>query len=132
MPQQVKVSIDSNGRIVLTAVGGSFELVTDSNPPPPPPPPPPDPDPGTGTPPPTSGDRGYIWADVATFPNKPRTGRGWTEMYNFAKGNAPGPVSVEEQNSGNIAWVHACGNVYAATGDMVFYNKDMGAVKALV
>jgi hypothetical protein len=73
----------------------------------------------------------YIWADVSTFPSKPRTGRGWTEMYNFAKGDAPGPVTVKDQKSNNSAWAHACSYVYAATGDMVFYNKALGALKAL-
>lgn len=73
----------------------------------------------------------YIWADVSKFPSKPRTGAGWDAMYNMAKGDAPGPVTVADQGSNNSAWTHACAYVYAATGDMVFYNKAMGALKSL-
>lgn len=130
MPKVTVSNID--GKIVIVGVDGPLEIVTAAPPPvdpppvdPPPPPPPP------VDPPPSTGDKGYIWVDVTTLPNKPRTGRGWDAMYTMAKGNAPGPVTVADQNSGNSAWAHACAYTYAATGDTAFRTKAVGALKAL-
>jgi len=53
-------------------------------------------------------------------------------MYNFGKGDAPGPVSVSNQDSKNSAWAHACSYIYAATGDTVFLNKTLGVFHTFV
>lgn len=74
----------------------------------------------------------YIWVDVAALPSKPRSGRGWNNMYSMAKGSMPGPVTVADQNSSTSAWMQACAYVYAATGDTTFLGKVTAGFKALV
>lgn len=115
------------GNIVIAGIDAPLEIVTATPPPPPPPPPDPDPEP---EPEPTP--TGYIWADVTALPNKPRTGRGWDNMYTMAKGDAPGPVSVSNQDSKNSAWAHACAYTYAATGDTAYLDKTLGVFRTFV
>lgn len=119
MTQQATYTIDADGRLVVTPVGGVFKFVATVPPVDPPPPP---------VVVPTS----HIWVDVTTLSSKPRSGRGWDDMYNMAKGSMPGPVTVSDQNSKNSAWAHACSYVYAATGEVAFLTKTVNVFKALV
>jgi hypothetical protein len=126
MPQKITAAINAQGQLVISGEGVKFELVSVVDPPPVDPPPV---DPPVDPPPvPT----GHIWVDVATLPSKPRTGRGWNNMYSMAKGSMPVPVTVADQNSMNSAWAHACSYVYAATGDTSFLSKVVNVFKALV
>jgi len=53
-------------------------------------------------------------------------------MYTTAKGSAPGPVSVSDQNSTHSAWMQACAYVYAATGDKAFLDKVLTGFRGLI
>ena len=131
MEQQVEVAVDSAGRLIISAPGVTFKLVPAAEPPPVDPPPV-DPPPVDPPPPPPVSVSDYVWVDVATLPGKPRSGRGWNNMYSMAKGNAPGPVSVADQNSMHSAWMQACAYTYAATGDTAFLAKVITGFKSLV
>jgi hypothetical protein len=132
MPQKITAAINAQGQLVISGEGVKFELVSVADPPPVDPPPvdPPPVDPPPVDPPPAA--TSHIWVDVATLPGKPRTGRGWNNMYSMAKGGAPGPVTVSDQNSMHSAWMQACAYVYAATGDTAFLNKVTTGFKSLV
>lgn len=120
MPQ-ITGTINAEGQLILSAVGAKFALIPTVEPPPVDPPP---------QPPVFTSD--YVWVDVATLASKPRTGRGWNNMYSMAKNSAPGPVTVADQNSMNSAWAQACAYVYAATGDMLFRTKVLTVFRSLV
>lgn len=129
MPKVTVKLVD--GQLVIAAVDGPLEIVTATPPPVDPPPVDPPPvDPPPVDPPPVA--TGHIWVDVSTLPSKPRTGRGWNNMYSMAKNSMPGPVTVSDQNSSTGAWMQACSYVYAATGDTAFLSKVTTGFKSLV
>lgn len=118
MAQQVKVSVDADGNLVITPVGTKFEIVTEV--PPPPPPPPPDPDP---KPTPVTG----IWIGPDEIAKLPTSGAGWTDVLAAAKA-ASGATSLSNQDSNDSTNVMAAALVYARTGEAVYLAKAEKAI----
>lgn len=128
-----KLTFTVVGNNIVISGDSPLEIVTAAPPPVDPPPVDPPPvDPPPVDPPPSTGDKGYIWVDVTQLHSKPRTGRGWNNMYSMAAGSMPGPVTVADQKSNTSAWAQACAYVYAATGDTDYLKKVLGVMRALV